>query len=105
MRPVPVPVPPSVFSVCARECYYEWYDVYRYKTRRLLTPPPFVSVPPPPSCIFSFTAQGLVYLKFESTDAGRACGKAMHGRFFNKHCVAVQFFPAKTYSMRFPTAQ
>jgi RNA-binding protein 39 len=48
---------------------------------------------------------GFVYLMFGSAAAGKLCGEAMHGRFFGGMCVAVQYFPTKTYVARFPSAR
>jgi len=52
-------------------------------------------------CFVDKNSQGFVYLMFESMAGGAACGKALHGRFFNRKMISVQFFPPAAYKAKF----
>jgi len=52
-------------------------------------------------CFVDKDSMGFVYLMFESKSAGHACGRELHGRFFNRKKLAVQFFPQGVYTAKF----
>ena len=52
-------------------------------------------------CFVDKTSMGFVYLMFESKSAGQACGRELHGRFFNRKKLSVQFFPQGAYTAKF----
>lgn len=50
-------------------------------------------------------SQGFVYMKFSSAASGQAAGDALHGRWFNRKAIAVQYFPENVYMAKFPDAR
>jgi len=52
-------------------------------------------------CFVDKNSQGFVYLMFDTMAGGAACGNALHGRFFNRKMISVQFFPTTAYTAKF----
>jgi len=49
-------------------------------------------------------SQGFVYIKFTDVSSGKAAGDALHGRWFNRQAIAVQYFKENVYMAKFPDA-
>lgn len=52
-------------------------------------------------CFVDKASQGFVWMMFDTVGSGAACGHALHGRFFNRKMLAVQFFPPSAYTAKF----
>jgi len=52
-------------------------------------------------CFVDKASRGYVYLMFDSESAGKSCGFALNGRFFNRKRLSVQFFPRHAYTAKF----
>lgn len=50
-------------------------------------------------------SQGFVYLKFADVASGKAAGDSLHGRWFNRQSIAVQYFKQNVYLAKFPAAR